>query len=284
MLRQLAMLSANGMSLAQAIPVLAQRNESRAIRRYCQKLRDDPHAIRQVENSVDPLMGEIIPGISLKLEKPEDLTSVLNELADIRETAGRYAACLRSALMYPLTVFSIMIIVVAILLIFVIPVFEEVFTDFGGRLPEPTMAVMHMSHWVRTYGILFILIVIAAMVTFSTYPSSQRLFLWLMPPLRKVIKDAMAIHFSHLLAALLKFDFSISESCRLAAQSVPSSAYAPRLCSVAMDVNDLSGLKEALKKNNDLPGISAGRHGFCGHTGGIGRHFSSFFRIHPQRL
>ena len=61
---------------------------------------------------------------------------------------------IKSALMYPITVLIVAFVVVAVIMIFVIPSFKEVFTSFGGDLPAPTLIVIAMSEFFIQYWYL----------------------------------------------------------------------------------------------------------------------------------
>jgi type IV pilus assembly protein PilC len=84
------------------------------------------------------------------------LDAILRRLAAYMEKAARLKAKVKGAMTYPLVTLGIAIIVLAVILIFVIPVFEEMFADFGSELPAPTQLVVSMSDLVKS-KIVFII-------------------------------------------------------------------------------------------------------------------------------
>jgi type IV pilus assembly protein PilC len=102
------------------------------------------------------------------------LDSILRRLAGYMEKAARLKAKVKGAMTYPLVTLGIAVVVLAVILIFVIPVFEEMFADFGGELPAPTQLVVMMSDLVKS-KILYLLIALALGVfAFKKYYATEK--------------------------------------------------------------------------------------------------------------
>ncbi|MDA8141696.1 MAG: type II secretion system F family protein [Desulfobacteraceae bacterium] len=250
--RQLALLCASGMTIPKAIQRLSQRNESKPVRTHCRALMENSPAQTGLEEALDPLLGRAIACLSAKAD-PNELSAALHEMADTIETTNRYGASLKAALAYPITVFTVCIIVWALLLIFVIPVFEKIFLDFSGALPAPTSSVLAFSGWVRAFGIYLVPVASLLFVLLKYFPQCQTPLLWLFAPLRTVIQNVAAIQFSHLFAALLKAGLPISEAVTLATQAVDPSAYGRRLKRAGQAVSDLESFKDQMKRMKVFP-------------------------------
>src|SRR5262249_58232703 len=72
-------------------------------------------------------------------------------LATYKEKILAIKSKIKSALFYPLAVIAVAFIIVAVIMIFVIPAFKQVFTSFGADLPAPTLMVMALSDWFVAY-------------------------------------------------------------------------------------------------------------------------------------
>jgi type IV pilus assembly protein PilC len=88
------------------------------------------------------------------------LESLLDRLAIYQEKTLAIKGKIKSALMYPIAVIIVAFVVLTVIMIFVIPAFEEVFKSFGGELPAPTQVVIWMSKffvkwWWLIFGLLF---------------------------------------------------------------------------------------------------------------------------------
>src|SRR6185369_3201244 len=87
------------------------------------------------------------------------LETLLDRLAVYQEKTMAIKNKIKSALIYPIAVLVVAFVVLAVIMIFVIPAFKEVFTSFGADLPTPTLIVIEMSeffvkYWWAIFGIL----------------------------------------------------------------------------------------------------------------------------------
>jgi type IV pilus assembly protein PilC len=79
------------------------------------------------------------------------LETLLDKIATYKEKSESMKAKVKKALTYPIAVVVVAFIVTAILLIFVVPVFDDVFQSFGAELPTFTQLVVKMSEWMQSY-------------------------------------------------------------------------------------------------------------------------------------
>ena len=84
------------------------------------------------------------------------LDIILQRLAQYVEKAVRLRSAVKSALIYPVSVVSIAVLIVAALLKWVVPIFSNLFTGLGVALPLPTRIVMGLSAFVSTFWWFFI--------------------------------------------------------------------------------------------------------------------------------
>ena len=84
------------------------------------------------------------------------LETLLDRLATYQEKTLAIKSKIKSALFYPIAIIAVAFIITAVIMIFVIPAFKEVFTNFGADLPAPTLIVMAISDWfVANWYIIF---------------------------------------------------------------------------------------------------------------------------------
>ena len=79
------------------------------------------------------------------------LETLLDRLATYQEKTLAIKSKIKSALFYPIAIIAVAFIITAVIMIFVIPAFKEVFTNFGADLPAPTLVVMGISDWFVAY-------------------------------------------------------------------------------------------------------------------------------------
>jgi type IV pilus assembly protein PilC len=76
------------------------------------------------------------------------LDIILQRLAEFMEKSQRLKRKIRGALVYPTVVVVVAVAILTFIMVFIIPKFEEIFTDFGVQLPWLTLWLMHTSRWV----------------------------------------------------------------------------------------------------------------------------------------
>ena len=104
------------------------------------------------------------------------LEELLDRLAVYMEKTESIKRQVRSALMYPTAVVIVAFVVVAVIMIFVIPAFEQVFTSFGANLPAPTLMVMAMSKFfVNWWWLIFGLLIGGLIFFFQSWKRSEKM-------------------------------------------------------------------------------------------------------------
>src|SRR5688572_21890708 len=102
------------------------------------------------------------------------LETVLDKIATYQEKTEALKKKIKKALFYPAAVLAVAVIVTVILLLFVIPQFEDLFKGFGADLPAFTQMVIGMSRWMQNNGFLLLGIFVAAVVTFVYFYKRSR--------------------------------------------------------------------------------------------------------------
>ena len=77
------------------------------------------------------------------------LAEILGKVADYFESTNNLIKKVKSAMAYPVAVIGLAVILVNVLMIFVIPVFADMFSDFGKELPGPTQFLINFSDWMK---------------------------------------------------------------------------------------------------------------------------------------
>ena len=151
-----------GVPLLQAFDISAKGNSNPAMSKLLLDIRADVEtgsslnvAFRKYPLYFDALFCNLV-GAGEQAGILEDL---LDRLATYKEKTIALKSKIKSAMFYPIAVIIVAAVIVTIIMIFVIPAFKEVFTSFGADLPAPTLMVIAMSDFMRSYWyILFGLI------------------------------------------------------------------------------------------------------------------------------
>ena len=102
------------------------------------------------------------------------LDTILNRLAEYIEKNAKLVKQVKGALVYPSLVLGVSLLVTLVLLIYVIPVFQNMFEDFGQALPGMTQVVVDMSEWTRANVSLIFLVITGTAAGFYAFLKSKQ--------------------------------------------------------------------------------------------------------------
>jgi type IV pilus assembly protein PilC len=152
--RQLATMMKAGVPLIQSFDIVARGSPNPKLTRLLTDIRSDVEtgtslssALRKFPLYFDALYCNLVEAG----EAGGILEALLERLALYQEKTMAIKNKIKSALIYPVAVLVVAFVVLAVIMIFVIPAFKEVFTSFGADLPAPTLAVMAMSEFFVSY-------------------------------------------------------------------------------------------------------------------------------------
>ncbi len=163
--RQLATMMTAGVPLVQALGIVSKGHENPSMGKLLDSIKGDieagaslAEALAKHPEQFDNLFVNLV-GAG---ERSGALESLLDRIATYKEKSEALRKKVKKALTYPIAVLVIAVVVTAILLIFVVPQFQELFRGFGADLPAFTLMVISLSNFVQAY-ILYILVAIAAL-------------------------------------------------------------------------------------------------------------------------
>ena len=161
--RQLATMMKAGVPLLQAFDIVGRGNPNPSVTRLLNDIRTDVEtgtslnvAFRKYPRYFDDLYCNLVEAG----EAAGILDQLLDRLAVYMEKTEAMKSKIKSALMYPISVLIVAFVVTAVIMIFVVPAFKEVFANFGADLPAPTLFVIALSeifvkYWWLIFGGLF---------------------------------------------------------------------------------------------------------------------------------
>jgi len=157
--RQLATMMKAGVPLLQAFDIVGRGNSNPSVAKLLNDVRTDVEtgtslsaAFRKYPLYFDNLYCNLVEAG----EAAGILEALLDRLAIYMEKTEAIKSKIKSALMYPISVVVVAFVVVAVIMIFVIPAFKEVFSSFGADLPAPTLFVIGMSEiFVKFWWLIF---------------------------------------------------------------------------------------------------------------------------------
>lgn len=160
--RQLATMMKSGVPLLQAFDIVGKGHTNRAVAKLLMDVKSDVEtgsnladAFRKYPLYFDALFCNLV-GAG---EAAGILDTLLDRLATYKEKIQAIKGKIKSALFYPISIIAVAFIITAVIMIFVVPAFKDLFEGFGADLPTPTLVVMSISdffveYWWAIFGVV----------------------------------------------------------------------------------------------------------------------------------
>jgi type IV pilus assembly protein PilC len=167
--RQLATMMKAGVPLLQCFDIVSKGASNPAVSRLLLDIKTEvetgsslAQAFRKYPLHFDALFCNLVAAG----EQAGILETLLDRLATYKEKILAIKSKIKSALFYPIAIVVVAFIITAVIMIFVIPAFKEVFSNFGADLPAPTLMVMAISDWFVSYWYIIFPVIIGAVIGF----------------------------------------------------------------------------------------------------------------------
>jgi len=167
--RQLATMMKAGVPLLQCFDIVSKGASNPAVSRLLLEIKTEvetgsslAQAFRKYPLHFDALFCNLVAAG----EQAGILETLLDRLATYKEKILAIKSKIKSALFYPIAIIIVAFIITAVIMIFVIPAFKEVFTNFGADLPAPTLMVMAVSDWFVSYWYIIFPVIIGGVIGF----------------------------------------------------------------------------------------------------------------------
>ncbi|TFB83554.1 type II secretion system F family protein [Cryobacterium levicorallinum] len=149
MSRQMATMTAAGLSLLRTLIILSEQTQNRRLAQVISVIRSDVETGMSLSHAFDK-HDEVFPPIMINLVRAGEIGGFLEDslgsIADNFETEVRLRDTIKSALAYPVIVMIMAVLAIIGMLIFIVPVFEDMFQQLGGQLPIATQVLVHLSN------------------------------------------------------------------------------------------------------------------------------------------
>jgi type IV pilus assembly protein PilC len=227
--RQLSTMIDAGLPLVRGLDILAAQNPTKKFKDIITKVKEDVEAgsaFAEALGKHPKVFSNLYVQLIRAAETGGVLDVVLQRLSTYLEKMDSIKRKIKGALVYPAIVIGVAVMVLAVVIIFVVPVFAEMFKDMGTTLPKLTQIVVDTSSFIR-HNILFILITLGAIVfliglLYRRSYKVRRLFdafllrMWLIGPL--ILKTVIA-RFCRTLATLTSGGIAILDGLDITARA-----------------------------------------------------------------
>jgi len=260
--RQLSTMISSGLPLVQSLDILANQLENATFRAMTRSIKEKIEAgarfaetLRDFPNTFDELYVSLV----VAGEEGGMLDSILNRLSTYIEKSEKLKKKVKSAMIYPSAIVVVAIGVVLILLLFVIPVFEGMFSSFGKALPMPTQIAINLSKFVKSYILYAIPVVVALAFILRRYYKTDngrmtidRLSMKI-PVVGVLLQKAAVARVTRTLATLLTSGVSILESLMIVAKTAGNRVIEEALMIARTDISEGRSISDPLRESGVFP-------------------------------
>ena len=256
--RQLATMIAAGIPIAQSIDIVANGHDNPAMKEQLTAIRLDVESGTSLAVALGkyPLhYDELFTNLVEAGEQSGTLESLLDKIATYKEKTEAIKSKIKSAMFYPAAILVVSIVVTAILMIFVIPQFESLFSGFGADLPALTAAVVAVSYFFQDYWwIIFGGMIGGVVLLVSAYKRSEKMqhamdrTLLKLPVLGEIIKKGTIARFSRTLATMFAAGVPLVDALASVAGASGNRVYYEAVMEVRAEVSTGTHLEPAMSE------------------------------------
>lgn len=197
------------------------------------------------------------------------LDVILQRLAEFMEKSQRLKRKIRGALVYPIVVVVVAVAILTFIMVFIIPKFEEIFTDFGVKLPALTQWLINTSRWMAGTGIDqqipgWVFVVVALPAIFIMFKlirkagpgkaATDTVFLW-MPVFGKLIRKTTIARFTRTLGTLISAGVPILEAVTITSQTAGNYVFEKALMKVHDSIREGESFADPLRESKTCDAI-----------------------------
>lgn len=262
--RQFSTMIDAGLPIVQCLEILLSQQENKTFKKMLKDIKESvesgttlAEALKKFPKQFDDLFVNMIAAG----EAGGILDTILRRLSGYMEKAAKLKAKVKGAMTYPLVTLVIAFIVLAVILVFVIPVFQQMFADFGKELPLPTQIVVAMSEFVKS-KILYILggivIFIFAFKRFYNTPKGRILmdrFALSVPVVGLLIRKVAVAKFTRTMGTMLSSGVAILDALDITAKTSGNKTIEGALYNVRSSIAEGQTMAEPLSESSVFPSM-----------------------------
>jgi type IV pilus assembly protein PilC len=276
--RALATTQASGLPVFPALAILARQRAKQPIGKILERVHQkvgDGASLTSAFQDEKGNVGELSCALIEAGEVSGRLDESLAHLATITESRVRIKRKIRSAMMYPIVVLVIALSMATALLIGIVPQFEDIYSQLGGKLPLPTRIVVALSHAMIRFWFIYPVVIVGVVLIVLQFQRSQAWKLLLHKRLLKfpvfgpIVHKACFARLTLVLSSLMNSGVGLLEALKLAGSASGNLFVAEAMDRVHDKVREGSSLAMALKAEPLVPEVMTELVGMGEDTGTV---------------
>ncbi len=256
-----AMLDA-GLPLIQCLAALAEQTEDPNFRKVVDDIRarvEGGDSFAEALSVYNQLFGDLYVNMVRAGEMGGGLGEVTARLASYMEASQELIRRVKSAMTYPIVVMVLATLLAIGMLVFIVPVFEGIFEDFGGKLPAPTQVLVNISHLIRDKAPLVIIAIGGTIYGLKRYKKTDQGAMnfdrmVLKAPVAGALIEKIALaRMSRTFASLLRSGVPILKTMEIVSQATGNRYIGRALSACGDDIEGGTNIGVSLKKSGQFP-------------------------------
>ncbi|MBZ4202484.1 MAG: type II secretion system F family protein, partial [Methylovulum sp.] len=263
--RQLATMMSSGITIVQALDIISKGHENLSVQLLLSKIKVDVEsgdslnaALKRHPKYFDALFCNLVESG----EQAGVLESLLAKIAVYKEKTESMKKKIKKALTYPISVMMVAVVVTAILLLFVVPVFEDMFKGFGADLPAFTRMVVDLSKWLQAWWWSVLSLAVIGCYVFIYFNKNSSAFnyflnrlLLSLPIIGVIIKKSSIARFARTLATMSTAGVPLVEALESVSGACGNIIYAETVLKMREEVANGQRLQYAMQQSSLWPNM-----------------------------
>jgi type IV pilus assembly protein PilC len=219
------------------------------------------------------------------------LESLLDRLATYKEKILAIKSKIKAALFYPIAIIAVAFIITAVIMIFVIPAFKEVFTNFGADLPAPTLLVIAISDWfVEYWYVIFPAIFAGIYGFFEAWKRSLAVQIFMdrlllrVPLFGDLVKKSSIARWTRTLSTMFAAGVPLVEALDSVGGAAGNYVYAVATKQIQQEVSTGTSLTVAMQNSNVFPAMVVQMCSIGEETGALDSMLSKVADFYEQEV
>jgi len=262
--RQFSTMIDAGLPIIQCLDILYSQQENATFKKMLRSIKDDvesgstlAEALKKFPKEFDDLFVNMIAAG----EAGGILDTILRRLSAYMEKTARLKSKVKGAMTYPIVTLIIAGAVLAVILIFVIPVFEEMFADMGGQLPAFTQMVVKISNFAKKNVIYIIVGLILFVFAFKKFHSTEKGRAFIdknilrLPVFGDLIRKVAVSKFTRTMGTMLSSGVAILEALEIVAKTAGNKTIETAVYTVRADIAEGRTMADPLIESGVFPSM-----------------------------
>ena len=291
--RQFSTMINAGLPLVQAMTILSEQSQNKTLGAIMRKVVFDVESGNTVADALSKhpqAFSNLYVNMVAAGEAGGILDTILMRLATFMEKNDALIRKVKGAMIYPAVIMAVAAIAITVLLIFVIPVFENLFLSAGLALPLPTRIVMGMSRFLNAYWWMVLGAIGAAFFTLKKYHATSNgklqidRFLLKVPVLGDVLRKSAVSRFTRTLGTLISSGVSILDGLEITAKTAGNRVVQDAIMESRSSIAGGDTIAQPLKKSGVFPPMVISMISVGEQTGGLDEMLSKIADFYDEEV